>query len=52
MFWQRVLAILAGWTVLPALGWALANEFLRYTRSEQGLAGRVIEWVSVITTRL
>jgi hypothetical protein len=30
MFWERVLAILAGWTVLPALAWALAHEILRF----------------------
>jgi hypothetical protein len=52
MFWQCVLAILAGWMVLPALGWALAHQVLRYVRSEQGLTGRVIEWLSALTTRL
>jgi hypothetical protein len=29
MFWELVLAVLAGWTVLPALVWALANEIMR-----------------------
>ena len=29
MFWELVLAVLAGWTVLPALVWALANEIIR-----------------------
>ncbi len=29
MFWELVLAALAGWTVLPALVWALANEIMR-----------------------
>jgi hypothetical protein len=29
MFWELVLAVLAGCTVLPALVWALANEIMR-----------------------
>jgi hypothetical protein len=32
MFWERVLAILAGWAVIPALAWALVNEVLRSIR--------------------
>jgi hypothetical protein len=32
MVWERVLAILAGWTFLPALAWALAREILRFIR--------------------
>jgi len=28
MSWQLVLTILAGWTVIPALVWALAHELL------------------------
>jgi hypothetical protein len=28
MFWEHVLAILAGWTVIPALVWTLAHEIL------------------------
>jgi hypothetical protein len=33
MFWVRVLAMLAGWTLLPPLAWALAHEALRSVRS-------------------
>jgi hypothetical protein len=33
MSWVRVSAILAGWTVLPALAWTLAHEALRFGRS-------------------
>jgi len=29
MFWELALAALAGWTVLPALVWALASEIMR-----------------------
>src|SRR5580692_2942005 len=32
MFWERMLAILAGWAVIPALAWALVNEVLRSIR--------------------
>jgi hypothetical protein len=32
MFWERVLAILAGWTVIPALAWTLAHEIMRLIR--------------------
>jgi hypothetical protein len=32
MFWAHVLAILAGWTVIPALAWVLVNEVLRLIR--------------------
>jgi hypothetical protein len=33
MYWARVLTLLAGWTFLPALAWALAHEALRSIRS-------------------
>ena len=29
MSWQLVLTIFAGWTVIPALAWALAHEVMR-----------------------
>jgi hypothetical protein len=32
MVWERVLTILAGWTILPALAWTLVNEILRFIR--------------------
>jgi hypothetical protein len=32
MLWERVLAILAGWTIPPALVWTLACEILRFIR--------------------
>jgi hypothetical protein len=32
MFLEHVLAVLAGWTVLPALAWAIVNEVLRFIR--------------------
>lgn len=33
MLWKHALAILAGWTVIPAFVWALAHEVLRFLRS-------------------
>jgi predicted membrane protein len=33
MPWEHLLAILAGWTFLPALAWALAHEIVRVIRS-------------------
>jgi|HubBroStandDraft_2_1064218.scaffolds.fasta_scaffold2655271_1 hypothetical protein len=32
MFWERVAAILVGWTVLPALARALGREIIRFIR--------------------
>jgi hypothetical protein len=32
MLWERMLAILAGWTVIPGLVWALLNEIMRLIR--------------------
>ena len=33
MSWEHVLAVLAGWIVLPGFAWVLAHEVLRLIRS-------------------
>jgi hypothetical protein len=32
MSWERVLAILAGWMVVPALVWVMARELMRFAQ--------------------